>query len=375
MDDVRGFLDACQAFFDTITSVAFWPLLLAVSLHVHKLLLRGRAWQNILRASYPGERVPYWGVFGSYMAGVGVNSLAPARGGDVVKLYLVKRQVRESSYPTLGSSLVVETLFDFVVASVLFIWAIKVGLLPGVPDLPHLPAFDWSFVITHPVLAAFIGCVLIGLAIIGMAWASHRVNEFREKLRQGFAILRDRRAFLTGVVTWQAGSWLARGAAVYFFLEAFHIPASVDLTVTVLVVQGLSTLLPFTPGGLGTQQAVLVFAFSGILALRHFVDDPVKRAVWTAVAVVVAYVDVPIVYFSVKWWNSLHQLQSSPETVSSAFHLPLRVNAFGILFLMSGLIALRARVAALRLRSELAPPLPEPASAPSGLPFASRGAR
>ena len=114
MDDVRGFLDACQAFFDTITSVAFWPLLLAVSLHVLKLLLRGRAWQNILRASYPGTRVPYWGVFGSYMAGVGVNSLAPARGGDLVKLYLVRRQVDDSSYPTLASSLVVETLFDVV---------------------------------------------------------------------------------------------------------------------------------------------------------------------------------------------------------------------------------------------------------------------
>src|SRR4029078_6322145 len=98
MDDVRGFIDACQAFFDTITSVAFWPLLLAGSLHVLKLLLRGRAWQNLLRASYPGTRVRYWGVFGSYMAGVGVNSLAPARGGDVVKLYLAKRPVNEERY-------------------------------------------------------------------------------------------------------------------------------------------------------------------------------------------------------------------------------------------------------------------------------------
>jgi heme exporter protein C len=105
-----------------------------------------------------------------------------------------------------------------------------------------------------------------------------------------------------------------------------------------------------------TTTAVLVFAFSGILALRHFVDDPVKRAVWTAVAVVVAYVDVPIVYFSVKWWNSLHQQQSTPSTVSAAFHWPLRINAFGILFLMSGLIALRARVAALRREDELLPP-------------------
>jgi heme exporter protein C len=108
-----------------------------------------------------------------------------------------------------------------------------------------------------------------------------------------------------------------------------------------------------------TTTAVLVLAFSGIIALRSFVDDPQRRAVWSAVAAIVAYVDVPIVYFSVKWWNSLHQMQSSPETVSKAFHWPLRINAFGILFLMWGLIALRARIAALRLERQLAPP-PEP---------------
>ncbi len=108
-----------------------------------------------------------------------------------------------------------------------------------------------------------------------------------------------------------------------------------------------------------TTTAVMVFAFGGILALRAFVDDPKKRAVWSAVACIVAFADVPIVYFSVRWWNSLHQAQSTPETVSKAFHWPLRINAFGILFVWTGLVALRARVAALRLRSEIAPPLPE----------------
>ena len=81
---------------------------------------------------------------------------------------------------------------------------------------------------------------------------------------------------------------------------------------------------------------MLVFAFGGILALRQFVDDPVKRAAWSAVAAIIAYVDVPLVYFSVRWWNSLHQMQSTPETVSRAFHWPLRINAFGMLFLMIG---------------------------------------
>src|SRR5881628_2994096 len=102
-----------------------------------------------------------------------------------------------------------------------------------------------------------------------------------------------------------------------------------------------------------TTTAVLLLAFAGILALRRFIDDPVKRGTWSAVATIIAYVDVPIVYFSVRWWNSLHQQQSSPATVSSQFHLPLRLNAFGVLFLMTGFIMLRARLASRRLEPSL----------------------
>lgn len=112
-----------------------------------------------------------------------------------------------------------------------------------------------------------------------------------------------------------------------------------------------------------TSVAVLLFAFLGIIALRNFVEDPVKRAVWSSVATIIASVDLPIVYFSVKWWNSLHQQQSTPQTVSSAFHLPLRINALAVLFLMTGFIMLRTRVAAARLSEEMAPPpmVPGPA--------------
>ena len=105
-----------------------------------------------------------------------------------------------------------------------------------------------------------------------------------------------------------------------------------------------------------TSVAVLLMASLGIIALRSFVEDPIRRATWSAVATIIAAVDLPIVYFSVKWWNSLHQQQSTPQTVSSAFHLPLRVNAFGVLFLMIGFIMLRTRLAALRLRQESAAP-------------------
>jgi heme exporter protein C len=105
-----------------------------------------------------------------------------------------------------------------------------------------------------------------------------------------------------------------------------------------------------------TTMAVLLFAFLGIAALRHFVDNPNRRATWSAVATIVGYVDVPIVYFSVRWWNSLHQQQSTAATISKEFVWPLTLNAVGILLLMIAALTLRTRVAAAHLAEEIAPP-------------------
>lgn len=263
MDDVRAFLDASEAFFKAIAAVAWGALALAVLFHLLRLAVRVRAWQNILHAAYPGKKVPYRSVFGSYMAGVGVNAIVPARGGDVVKLYLIKHRIDGSTYPTLTSSLVVETLFDFVVGSVLFVVAIQMGLLPGLPDLPDLRAFDWSFVVEHPRVAFFFGSILLGGLILLVAWATRHVKNFKQKVVLGFAILRDRRTYFREVVSWQAASWAARIGSTFFFLRAFHVDATAETTLAVLVIGGLSTMLPFTPGGAGTQQAILVFALSG----------------------------------------------------------------------------------------------------------------
>ena len=118
-----------------------------------------------------------------------------------------------------------------------------------------------------------------------------------------------------------------------------------------------------------STMAILVFAFVGILALRGFVEEPARRAVWTSVTTIVAAVDVPIVYFSVKWWSSLHQVQSSPQTVSPQFYWPLRINAFGLLFLAAGMVVLRARIAELRLERQLAPPPVEATALASAAPL------
>ena len=110
-----------------------------------------------------------------------------------------------------------------------------------------------------------------------------------------------------------------------------------------------------------TTTAVLLMAFVGIIALRRFADDPVRRAMWSSVATVIAYIDVPIVYFSVKWWNSLHQQQSSLSSISREFLTPLLLNFAGLLLLVIGLMTIRTRTAIMRLEDELLPPpLPAP---------------
>lgn len=108
-----------------------------------------------------------------------------------------------------------------------------------------------------------------------------------------------------------------------------------------------------------TTAAIMMFAYLGYLALRRFVDDPERRAVWAAVVAIFVYADIPIVWFSVRMWNSLHQLQSSPATVAAPMVLALRINAFAFLFLYLGFLLLRYST----MRAELAHEWQEPPSA------------
>ena len=167
-----AFLHAVGVFFHHLQEVKWAPLGLALACHVTRLLFRARAWQNIVRAAYPDTRLKYRSAFGAYVAGVGVNSVAPARGGDLVKLYLVKHRTEESTYPTLASTLVVETLFDFVVAGALMVWALSIGVLPTHQVYSRIPTVDWKFFLRHEHATALGLIVVFFAAVIGQAWVS-----------------------------------------------------------------------------------------------------------------------------------------------------------------------------------------------------------
>ncbi|MGQ0504199.1 MAG: cytochrome c biogenesis protein CcsA [Myxococcaceae bacterium] len=116
-----------------------------------------------------------------------------------------------------------------------------------------------------------------------------------------------------------------------------------------------------------TSAAVMLVAYMGYLTLRRFVDDPEKRAIWSAVVGIIAYVDIPIIWFSVKWWNTLHQVQSSPKTVDPDMTMVLRWNAGVFLLILSVFLWHRYRIAQHARQAEVALPeaLPPRAQTPS----------
>jgi uncharacterized membrane protein YbhN (UPF0104 family) len=264
MDSIRSFIDAVQAFGERLAAVHWGFLAGAIALSVANLALRSRAWQQILRAALPAEGIRYRTAFGAYCAGVGVNALIPARVGDLVKMFLVKRSTRDSHYPTLVGSLVAETLFDFLVASSLLVWALSAGLLPGL-RLPDIPAFDLSWVFRNWVIVAI---VLGALAVAGFV-AGRRVRAFWRQFGQGLAIVRTPRRYLTSVVPWQAVGWACRVGGAWLFLEAFAVPASLENALVVQVAGSLGALFPATPGGLGPTQALLVLMLAGEAGRTH----------------------------------------------------------------------------------------------------------
>ena len=257
------FIDAVGVFFHHLAAVKWSFLGLAIACHAIKLLFRAGAWRAIVHASYPDRRLKYRSALGAYVAGVGVNSIVPARGGDLVKLYLVKHRLEGSSYATLAPTLIVETLFDFVTAGVLLLWALTSGVLPTHQIYSRIPTVDWKFFLRHEHFTVMLLIALAVATVIAVFWIRYRVQEFRERVAQGFAILRDRPRFLKRVILPQAISWFFRIGSLFFFLKAFGVHASIHNALLAQVVDSLATLFPATPGGAGTKQGLTEFLFRG----------------------------------------------------------------------------------------------------------------
>jgi heme exporter protein C len=105
-----------------------------------------------------------------------------------------------------------------------------------------------------------------------------------------------------------------------------------------------------------TSMFVLMLLYVGYMGVWAAIDEPHRAAMVARVVALVGFVNVPIVKFSVDWWNSLHQPASvfrmDGPTIHSSMLWPLLVMglAYTFLFLALHLTAIRAEIAARKIR-------------------------
>jgi uncharacterized membrane protein YbhN (UPF0104 family) len=252
-------------------SVNPWLCLVGIVLYILAQAVRPRGWHTIIKAAYPyatGLKARH--TMAAYLAGAGLNGVIPARGGDIVKLWLVHRRIPNARYPTLAATFVPETLFETLFGFGLVVWALSRGFLPVPTSSGELPHVDVTLVIEHPFLS--VGGVAVLAAAGYCVWRllRKRVSDLTARLRQGVRILHQPKRFVFGVASWQALGRLIRLGSLAAFMEAFHLPVTLSTVTLVMAAQGGGRIIPLAPASAGLRLAMLSYGFVEVTG--HAVD-------------------------------------------------------------------------------------------------------
>ncbi len=99
-----------------------------------------------------------------------------------------------------------------------------------------------------------------------------------------------------------------------------------------------------------TSELVLLFLYAGVIALWHAFDDRRLAGRAAGILVLVGVVNLPIIHYSVYWWNTLHQGSTNlQQTIDPSMRLPLRICIFAFLALSVTLTLMRLRNLILQL--------------------------
>jgi glycosyltransferase 2 family protein len=306
---------ATESFWDFLSEIALLPLLAGIGCHLLKLACTSRAWRNVLAAAYPDLPVPWRPILGAYVAGVGVNAIVPARGGDLVRIFLAHRAIPGSSYTTVVSSTVVLTFVDLALATFVFVWALTQGVLPSLDALSALPSFDYSWAVEDGVVRPGPVIALAALAAVGVWMLNRYWDRLRARVAQAFAVFEPPSRYARTVAAWQLADWALRLATIWFFLDAFGIPQSLGNVMLVQASMSLATLVPATPGGIGTEQALLVYAFRDVGVARStlLAFSVGMKLTITVVNVVVGFAAIFFALGTVRYRRIVGQAPDAPS--------------------------------------------------------------
>jgi heme exporter protein C len=95
-----------------------------------------------------------------------------------------------------------------------------------------------------------------------------------------------------------------------------------------------------------TSELILLFLYLGIIALRNAIDDPRRADRACAILSLVGAINVPIIYYSVKWWNTLHQgasVRPGESKMATIMLAGMLIMSFAAWFYAIAVVLVRAR--------------------------------
>jgi Lysylphosphatidylglycerol synthase TM region len=228
-------------------------LVAGVVLHLCSQLARGRGWHSVICAAHPPAEHPRRrDVLATWVAGAGASGVLSARGGDALRILLLKRRMK-TTCPTLVGTLAAETVAETALGALLTTWALSAGLIPGL----HRPGLATAALIASGALAL----------VLVLRRATRRFPALARvcaDIRRGLALLGSPGRYVRRVASWGMLSRGLRLAALLCFLAAFALPASLSAALVVMVAHSSGRLLPFGPAGAGASLGLLVAAFPAV---------------------------------------------------------------------------------------------------------------
>jgi uncharacterized membrane protein YbhN (UPF0104 family) len=285
--DVRGWL---SDLWQQIKDVPAGYIVAGLVFQTAQTFFAGLSYYGILRAAYPGQ-VQLWPIVTAYAVGVSMNNFLPANIGTFVTLLMFVAIIPACTFAGAIAAYLVQKIFFTIAGTFVYLY-----LFLSVPG-----SFDANLgnISAHPVFSIVIavGAVLLIVLVGRIFW--RQVKKLWEQAKEGGAILRHPRRYLTHAFLPSFVSWLCKLTVIGIFLAAFAIPVTFESIMWVTGSGSLANVASFTPGAVGITQA------TNALALDTCCDVPRSTAVdystaqqliTTAWNVVVAIVLVVIVF-------------------------------------------------------------------------------
>lgn len=255
----------------------------AILIYAVNLLLRAFRWKMILR---PAADVPYSAVARVLVAGYGMNTIMPARLGELFRAEFLKTSVGLSRSSGLAS-IIVERLFDgFAVVGCL-----GVGLLLA-SWTRHPSQLLIELLIAGGLLFGIVGATVVAFGRLPLAAATARYPRLAENfaaIQQGFAILRTGQIAVIAILTLIV--YVPDALTLWLTVKALGPGLAFSDTLVLAGVASLSTLLPSGPGFLGTLQFAYVLGIEfagGQAALGIAAATLVQLGIYLPVSIIAA---------------------------------------------------------------------------------------